>query len=93
MSLVLQVLMLMALSEYCSDERRGGVFRHVYYGFNFLLQFKDFIWGYSISVIELPVTDTFFADMKFLNHIHVRNFSVKIENFHIFHFPKWVAIL
>jgi len=45
MSLVLQVLMLMASSEYCSDDRRGGVFRHVYYGFHFLLEFKRFYLG------------------------------------------------
>jgi len=45
MSLVLQVLMLMALSAYCSDDGRGSVFRHVYYGFHFLIQFQRFYLG------------------------------------------------
>lgn len=91
MSFVLQVLMLMALSEQCSDNRRAGVFRHVYYGFHFLLQILFGVTA-SLSFNCLPLS--FFVSMKFLNYIHIGTFCDKMENFHnIFHFPKGAAFL
>jgi hypothetical protein len=49
-SLVLQVLMLTALSEYCSDERRGDVFTHVYYGFQFFIKVLKILSGVTVSL-------------------------------------------
>jgi hypothetical protein len=62
--------------------------------FTFYYCFENFLWCYSISVIQLIIITISFVNTDFLDCVHTMTFNTEMKNLKdVFNFPKGVSIL